>query len=120
MLLKFLNWFSPSNITDLEIVLRMISEEKEVRNAKILMRADGSFDADIFKDQNFMVGSVTYYPYKMFKYFLVRFSLHDKECIIQHSDDRDVLFIFDKPDEIKQIREAVIQKYKEYQSDNMA
>lgn len=111
--MKLLKWLFPEPRTNLEVVLDKISSQKEVRNASIRMSSDGEKKLDVTKDLSFMIGKTSFNPVKIFKYFLVQFSTGDKECIIKLHGDNQPLFLFNDPDEVKQIRAAIISKYNE-------
>lgn len=97
--------------SNLEVVLDKIASQKEVQNANTASRLSGE-DIDVSKDLHFMIGTVKYMGVSVgFKYFRVKFSSGDKKCVITLSDDNDPLFIFDDPDEIQQIRVAIVAKH---------
>lgn len=98
--------FLPEPKTDLEVVLNKISEQDEVRNASIVMNS-----TDIDKDMNFMVGKIDYSCGLSFNYFSVRFGDNNTKCIVTMKGSNEPLFMFDDPEEIAQIRKAVIGKY---------
>jgi len=106
----FKKLFTPR--TNLEVVLSKITDQEEVRSAAI-MTDPGSLinNRDTSQDLFFMIGIFQYSPYAYFKHFRVKFSSNDKECIVVSSNDKEPLFIFNDPEEISQIRQAIVDKY---------
>ena len=110
-LLRFLAHIWPKSKTELEIVLNRIEKQDEVRSASITMYGNGGIkEIDISEDLHFMVGKSYTLFGPIFRYFRIKFGDNDNKCIVT-TDNNDILFIFDKAAEIRQIRRAVMRKY---------
>ncbi len=116
MINKILKFLIPKYQSDLEVVLSKIDAQKEVRSANILMSMSGAVvKLDMSKDLHFMVGTVKYFPCKIFDHFVVKFNNNDEKCIVTLQYDNDPLFIFSNTQEVSQIKKAIIDKYNKFE-----
>jgi len=112
-MIRLLNILFPVR-TDLEIVLKKIADQECIRNADlVLSNLDGNLkNIDLDKNLRFLIGRVRRTSYGLsFNSFTVKFGQRESKCIVTMQGNDEPLFLFDDPEEVKQIRGAIKNKY---------